>query len=69
MTESEAAERQRRQRERDRAAGLTEVTVKVPKECAETIREIAREMRGRKLVEVTIETTIREIARKMRKTE
>lgn len=45
MTVWGAAERQRMQRERDRANGLTEVTVKVPKECAETIRRIAREMR------------------------
>jgi hypothetical protein len=45
MTDRTAAERQRKQRERDRAAGLTEVTVKVPEECAETIRRIAREMR------------------------
>jgi hypothetical protein len=45
MTDRTAAERQRKQRERDRWNGLIEVTVKVPKECAETIRRIAAEMR------------------------
>jgi hypothetical protein len=36
------AERKRQQRERDRAAGLVELTVKVPRELAMIVRDFVR---------------------------
>jgi hypothetical protein len=39
------AERKRQQRQRDRAAGLVEVLVKVPRECVPQLRAIADNMR------------------------
>ena len=39
------AERKRQQRQRDRAAGLVEVLVKVPRDRSQEIRAIADQMR------------------------
>lgn len=44
------AERQRRQALRDRAAGISRVTVKVPVEDADLIRRLAERRRIRKLL-------------------
>lgn len=45
MADRTAAERQRRQVQRDRGAGIARVMVKVPKDRAPEIREIAATMR------------------------
>lgn len=41
-----AAKRQREQTVRDRAAGITRVTVKVPAEAIDRIKQLAAELRG-----------------------
>lgn len=48
MTDRTAKERQARFRENQRVIGLVEVREWVPKECVETLRLIAAEMRGKK---------------------
>ena len=45
MPSTTAAERKRQQRQRDRAAGLVEVLVKVPRDRSQEIRAIADQMR------------------------
>lgn len=48
MTDSTSKERQARYRENQKVVGLVRVEEWVPKECVETLRRIAAEMRDRK---------------------
>jgi hypothetical protein len=43
MTDRTAAERMARKRERDRAKGIIEIIVRVPKEAADEVRKLAAE--------------------------
>ena len=48
MTAKTTAELKREQRERDRAAGLTEVNIKIHKDDVADLRSYARELNGRR---------------------
>jgi hypothetical protein len=48
MTDRTVNERQRRQTERDRAAGIARVVVRVPAEHADKIRDLAAALRNEK---------------------
>jgi hypothetical protein len=48
MTDRTVNERQRRQTERDRAAGIARVVVRVPAEYADKIRDLAAALRNEK---------------------